>query len=78
MIACNFFFGKIYCKVAVWQVKGSAFRLPGWTVLCRIIGIFVHTQISIQWKKCVGISTDRTSSPTDHYSATVILYVLHK
>mgnify|MGYP007113554093 CR=1 FL=1 len=65
----------------MWQVKGSAFRLPGWTVLDRIvpiIGIFVHAQISIQWKKCVGISTDRTSSPTDCYSATVILYVLHK
>ena len=37
MIACNFFFGKIYCKVAVWQVKGSAFRLPGWTVLDHIV-----------------------------------------
>ena len=37
MIACNFFFEKIYCKVAVWQVKGSAFRLPGWTILDRIV-----------------------------------------
>ena len=37
MIVCNFFFEKIYCKVAVWQVKGSAFRLPGWIVLDRIV-----------------------------------------
>jgi len=40
MIACNFFFEKIYCKVAVWQVKGSAFRLPGWTVLDRIVSYY--------------------------------------
>ena len=37
MIVCNFSFEKIYWKVAVWQVKGSAFRLPGWTVLDRIV-----------------------------------------
>ena len=77
MIACNFFFlfEKIYWKVAVWQVKGSAFRLPGWTVLCRIIGIFVHTRISIQSRQYVGISISRTSTQTGRYSAMVILYL---
>ena len=77
MIACDFF-RILFWKVPVWQVKGSAFRLPGWTVLCRIIGIFVHTRILIQWRKYAGISTDRTSSSIDCYSVTVILYVLHK
>ena len=62
-----------------WKVQLFVYLVgPYWTVLCRIIGIFVHTRISIQWRKYVGISTDRTSSPTDRYSATVILYVLHK
>jgi len=75
MIACNFFFEKMYWRVAVWQVKVVYLAGPYWTVLCRIIGIFVHTRISIQSRQYVGISISRTSTQTGRYSAMVILYL---
>ena len=58
--------------------KGSTVHLPGWTVPSRNVGIFANTCRQIQYRSNVGIIMNRTISPTDRYSATVILHILQK